>query len=237
MERDLLKELATEIKKAHYLLSTLKGKLGGETNISEKEIQQTLAEIEQSLYVVSEEAEAIKRMPKWELALRRAIPLSVTVLISIGTALIVSHFEKTIAQFALLYAFAPLISAVSGNFGLQSTVIITRALAVEGNIGFWKAIVKEVCVALLAGLIVGGLAGTIAYMKTKTFIAFPAIAISLWAGMCTSAIVGAALPIACKKAGIDPALAAGAAETTLQDLISYSTYLLLLTSFHRAGLI
>lgn len=233
MEREDLRRLATEVKKATYLLSTLRaGK-----KLSPEEVERTLEEIERSLFVLSEEVEAIKRMSKLELALRRAIPLTITLFISLGTALIISHFEKTVAQYALLYAFAPLISAISGNFGLQSTIIIIRAMAVEGKLAFLKAVVKELCIAAITGAIVGVIAGGVAYLKTGTWVAFPAIALSLWAGMATSALVGASLPFISKYIGIDPALTSGSFETTLQDLISYSTYLTLLTLFHKLNLI
>lgn len=197
--------------------------------IDKEEIQRLLKEIEERVLSLSEEAERIEKAKIAELARKRSIVLAITALIEIGVAFAIAPFEKTIAKFAAIYVFAPLVSAVSGNYGLQTASIVIRAMAIGTLKDKTKTILREVGVGILCGLVIGVFVGSIAAITTKEIIAFPVIVCAMTAAMLTSGFMGAIFPQITKMLGFDPAIVAGPAETAVQDLVGYTTFLAILT--------
>lgn len=204
----------------------------GET-LTREEVQDILHRIESDILHICQEAEEVERASIAVLARRRMGILVITALIELGVALAISPFEKTISKFAAVYVFSPLVSAVAGNHGLQTAAIIIRAMAVGTLQDKVRAVLREVGVGLLCGLGVGLFAGLIAFALTGMWVAVPAITLSLLAGMMTSGLMGAVIPQVMHWLGYDPALVAGPAETALQDLSSYFTFLAALSLFSK----
>ncbi len=155
---------------------------------------------------------------------------------------IIKHFEGTLSQVIALASFMPIIAAMGGNIGTQSSTIGIRAIA----LGDWqitdfkRAIVREFFVGLCLGLIYGSLASLLAFLLygDRFGILFPLmVGAGLTMSMSIAATMGAAEPFIFHKLGIDPATAAGPLVTTLTDMISVSSYLLVATWFLSLGIL
>lgn len=229
MERK--KELIIKLEQVDVLIDFLRKKRATKT-FSPDDVEKVLKDIEERVLSLCREAEELERSTITSLAQRRAIVLLITSIIEICVAFAIAPFAETIAKYAALYAFSPLVSAVSGNYGLQTAAIVIRGLAVGSLKDKTRAVLREVITGLLCGVIVGLFAATIAYITTKRPEAFIVLPLSLLAGMCTAGFMGALFPQIAKLLGFDPAIVAGPAETAFQDLASYVTFLFLLSLFY-----
>lgn len=185
------------------------------------------------LYRQCEFAERLERLPVLHIAFRRLIPLVLTLGVSLGTSVVLSMYEQTLGELARFFIFAPLVSAVCGNHGLQTGTIVIRALAVGTRKEIIRSLLKELAVGLTLGLTVGLLGGLVATLWLGEVRMMLVVGTSLLTGIMTSTVMGALMPIVFAAFNIDPALVVGPAESTLQDIISYGTYLLTLSLLFR----
>ncbi len=132
-----------------------------------------------------------------------------------------------LATMAKLTLFIPLLIGAGGNSGSQVTTTITRALAV-GEVrpsDFLRVMRREFLVALLIGVSLGALAflralwgwGSGFEVSLTVGVALPCIV--LWA-----ATVGSVLPLAAKRAGVDPAVMSAPFITTFVDATGLVIY-------------
>ena len=153
------------------------------------------------------------------------------ILVNLVTAFIASTvvraFEGTIAQFAMLAAFMPVVAGMGGNIGNQALVVITRGIAL-GELDFTssrKALFKESALGALLGLVAGIVAATIAYLSasdpTNAFSLGMVILISIVANMTLAGLLGAAIPLTLRALGRDPALGSNILLTACTDSIGY----------------
>lgn len=147
----------------------------------------------------------------------------------VGAATIMGGFEDILENYALLFFYTPLIAAMAGNVGVQSSAIIVQGLAnddVKGSIG--NRLLKEMALAALNGLLLGLalFAFTALYYHSepdslKTALA---ISISLFAVIIMAGIIGTFIPLFLHKRGIDPAIATGPFITTSNDIFGILIY-------------
>lgn len=143
----------------------------------------------------------------------------------VGAATIMGGFEDVLESYALLFFYTPLIAAMAGNVGVQSSAIIVQGLAnddVKGSIG--NRLLKEMMLAALNGLLLGlALFAFTAlwYGDTRAAIA---ISISLFAVIVMAGIIGTFIPLFLDKRGIDPAIATGPFITTSNDIFGILIY-------------
>lgn len=200
-----------------------------EGDLSAEDIKRILDEVRERYLNLSEDAVEVEHSTAIALARRRVLVLAVTMFVELATAFIIMPFEKTIAKYATVYAFAPLVSAICGNFGLQSAAIVIRGIAVGTISDEVKVILRELTAGVLCGIPIGILAGIVAWASTGFWEAIPVLVASLVAGMATSGLLGAVIPLVTKSLAFDPAIVAGPGETALQDCVSYFTFLAVLT--------
>jgi magnesium transporter len=140
-------------------------------------------------------------------------------------AQVISRFEVGISQIPALAFFIPLITAMGGNVGVQSSAIVVQSLA-KGNDPFLslsKKLGKETLVALLNGLILSTLIFGIAYVFENATLGF-VVSISLYTVIIFAAIFGTIIPLVMNRYNIDPALATGPFVTTLNDIVGLFIY-------------
>lgn len=153
------------------------------------------------------------------------------ILVNLVTAFIASTvvraFEGTIAQFATLAAFMPIVAGMGGNIGNQSLVVITRGIAL-GELDFTstgKALFKESALGTLLGLVAGTVAAFIAYFTAgdpaKSLSLGIVIFISIVANMALAGLLGAGIPLGLRALGRDPALGSNILLTACTDSIGY----------------
>ncbi len=161
----------------------------------------------------------------WRISRARLPWLLIGMLGGILGAQVISGFELGISQVPALAFFIPLITAMGGNVGVQSSAIVVQSLA-KGNAQFGtigKRIAKETIVGLINGALLALLIYVIAY-----FFAFPklglVVSISLFIVVLFAAIFGTLIPLVLDRYKIDPALATGPFVTTLNDVLGLFIY-------------
>ncbi|MBC29591.1 MAG: magnesium transporter [Muricauda sp.] len=161
----------------------------------------------------------------WELTRARLPWLILGLLGGLGAAAIMGGFEEMISQHAILFFFTPLIAAMAGNVGVQSSAIIVQGLAnddLKGSIG--NRLVKEMLLALLNGLILGVLLLLFTWVWKGTFNTAVAISLSLVVVIVVAGLVGTFIPLFLHKRNIDPAIATGPFITTSNDIFGILIY-------------
>ena len=142
------------------------------------------------------------------------------------SAQVISGFEGGISAIPALAFFIPLITAMGGNVGVQSSAIVVQSLA-RGTNQFgsvFKKIRKEALVALVNGLLLSTIIFSFAYVFDSTTLGF-VVSLSLFTVIIFAAIFGTLIPLLLDKYNIDPALATGPFVTTLNDVLGLFIYL------------
>ncbi|MCK5678359.1 MAG: magnesium transporter [Flavobacteriaceae bacterium] len=143
----------------------------------------------------------------------------------IGAAAIMGNFEDMISKHAILFFFTPLIAAMAGNVGVQSSAIIVQGLAnndLKGSIS--NRLVKEFSLAILNGFVLSILLFVFTWFWHGNILTSSAISISLFAVIILAGIIGTFIPLFLDKQGIDPAIATGPFITTSNDIFGILIY-------------
>lgn len=161
----------------------------------------------------------------WELT-RARLPWLILGLFGGGAAaVIMGGFEEMFSKYTVLFLFTPLIAAMAGNVGVQSSAIIVQGLAnddIKGSIG--DRLVKEMLLALLNGLILAALLLLFTWFWKGSFTTALAISASLIAVIVVAGFIGTFTPLFLHKRGIDPAIATGPFITTSNDIFGILIY-------------
>jgi magnesium transporter len=135
-------------------------------------------------------------------------------------------YEGAMEEYGVLFFFTPLIAAMAGNVGVQSSAIIVQGLAndtISGTI--WQRLFKEVKLSLLNGLILALilLLGSHFLLGVEYIIGIT-VSIALISVIVIASLIGTFVPITLNKYGIDPALATGPFITTSNDIFGILIY-------------
>jgi len=142
----------------------------------------------------------------------------------IGAFLIMEGFQDSFKEYAVLFFFTPLIAAMAGNVGVQSSAIIVQGLAnddVKGSIN--SRLIKEMLLAALNGFILAIFLFLFVWV-TKDQNTALAISVSLVVVIIVAGLIGTFIPLFLDKRGIDPAIATGPFITTSNDIFGILIY-------------
>jgi magnesium transporter len=135
-------------------------------------------------------------------------------------------FQGAMAFHKELFFFTPLIAAMAGNVGVQSSAIIVQGLANNSITGsLWNRLIKEVSLSLLNGVILGTilLIGSNLLLGVDIAIGLT-VTVSLLSVIIIASLIGTFVPLLLDKFGIDPALATGPFITTSNDICGILIY-------------
>ena len=135
-------------------------------------------------------------------------------------------FEPIMAVHPELFFFTPLIAAMAGNVGVQSSAIIVQGLANNTIIGpVVERLLKELSLSLLNGVILSVilLAGSYFLLGYEIHVGYT-VATALLSVIIMASLIGTFIPIILNKYGVDPALATGPFITTSNDILGILTY-------------
>jgi magnesium transporter len=155
----------------------------------------------------------------WELTRARLPWLILGLLGGLGSVFIMEGFDEALSNYKELFFFTPLIAAMAGNVGVQSSAIVVQGLAndiIKGSL--FKRLLKEVSLSLISGIVLGILIiifGLITQMDIKFSLT---VAISMLCVIIVASLIGTFVPIILNKRGIDPAIATGPFITTSNDI-------------------
>ena len=146
----------------------------------------------------------------------------------VGAFLIMVMFENTFDENAVLFFFTPLIAAMAGNVGVQSSAIIVQGLAnddVKGSIN--SRLIKEMLLAALNGLVLAVFLFMFVWFYEGKVNTALAISVSLVAVIIVAGLIGTFVPLFLNKRGIDPAIATGPFITTSNDIFGILIYFMI----------
>ena len=139
----------------------------------------------------------------------------------LGSVFILEGFEQVMQHpsYKTLFFFTPLIAAMAGNVGVQSSAIIVQGLAndiVKGSL--FNRLLKEVGLSLINGIALSTLLLIFGYFTGLETSISLTIALSMLCVIVVSALVGTFVPIILDRNNIDPAIATGPFITTSNDI-------------------
>ncbi len=140
---------------------------------------------------------------------------------------ILQGFEGSIAQVLEIAFFVPVIMALAGNIGIQSSTIIVRGLATgEVRLGATRPrIYREVAVSLLNGLVIGVLTFVVVMAWLRNLPLGLVVSSSMLSVVLWATLTGTVVPIILRRWGMDPAYATGPFVTTTNDIVALTIYL------------
>jgi magnesium transporter len=142
------------------------------------------------------------------------------------TVRVLGLFEGAMAEHGNLFFFTPLIAAMAGNVGVQSSAIIVQGLANNTLSGsLFNRLIKEVSLSLFNGAILA----SILFLGSYFLLGEPpiigvVITSALISVIIIASLIGTFIPLLLDKFGIDPALATGPFITTSNDICGILIY-------------
>ena len=135
-------------------------------------------------------------------------------------------FEGAMLEHRNLFFFTPLIAAMAGNAGVQSSAIIVQGLANNSLSGsLFNRLVKEVALSLPNGLILAAILFIGShFLLNVNYIIGVIITVALMSVIIIASLIGTFVPLLLNKFGIDPALATGPFITTSNDICGILIY-------------
>ncbi|AKA37922.1 magnesium transporter [Yersinia ruckeri] len=159
--------------------------------------------------------------------------------INLCTAFIASRviglFEHTISQLVALAALMPIVAGIGGNTGNQTITMIVRALALHhiqlgnGNLSF--LMMRELGVALINGLVWGGMMGIVTYLLYGDLAMGGVMTLAMMLNLVVAALMGVVIPMTMARLGRDPAIGSSVMITAITDTGGFFIFLGLATLF------
>ena len=146
-------------------------------------------------------------------------------------AFVVSLFENTIAQMAVLAAFMPIVAGMGGNAGTQSLAVVVRGIAlgelewVSGRRIIWK----ETVAGLTNGIIIAIVTIPVSLLISKDFKLSLVLGAAMVINLVIAGFFGALIPLLLRLFKIDPAIASSVFVTTATDVFGFLAFLGLAT--------
>ena len=144
---------------------------------------------------------------------------------------IIDNHKSILEEYIVLAVFLPVIMAIGGSIGLQSSTIVVRGLATgqADMIHVGNRLLKEFRVGLVLGLSCGLTVGLIAWIWKGMIVLGVIVGFSMFIAILIAATLGAAVPVILDRMKADPALASGPFMTMSNDIIGLLIYFALAT--------
>ncbi|KKK61464.1 hypothetical protein LCGC14_3014080, partial [marine sediment metagenome] len=147
----------------------------------------------------------------------------------IMAAIILGGYENELGLYPEMVFFIPLIAAMGGNVGVQSSAIIVQGLAANtiGIESTGRKLFKELSVATINGTILSSLMLAYNLIMKEPLALTATVSISLFAVIIFASLFGTFIPLILNRYKIDPALATGPFITTMNDIVGLAIYLMM----------
>lgn len=145
----------------------------------------------------------------------------------IASAYIMSQFAVPLKEMVKMSFFIPMVMAMGGTSGIQSSTIVVRGLA-TGHISLtspWLRIFREMRISILNGFVCSVIFFIIVSAWFQNWIFGLIIGFALLVVFLNAAVVGTSVPFILKRLNIDPAIATGPFITTFNDVFGLLIYL------------
>ncbi len=161
----------------------------------------------------------------------RVVWLGINLFTAFLAAGVIGQFEATLEKVVALAVLMPIVAGIGGNAAVQVLTLMVRGLAL-GQVGASNARIllwKEIRVALINGVLIGGIVGLIALFWFHSFALSLVIALALVVNFCAAAVAGVLLPLLLKRMNVDPAVAGTVVVTAVTDVMGFFCFLGLAT--------
>ncbi len=169
----------------------------------------------------------------WKSVQNRWAWLAINLVTALIASRVIGMFEGSIEKIVALAALMPIVAGIGGNSGNQTTTMIVRGLAL-GQISSHntKSLVKkELGVALLNGILWGGVLGLIAYFLYGNYQLGLVMMAAMTFNLLLAAVMGVMIPLFMTKLGRDPAVGSSVLITAMTDSGGFMIFLGLATIF------
>ena len=170
----------------------------------------------------------------WKHALNRLPWLLILMIAYVFTGMIITNFEAKLSQIICLVAYMPMLMGTGGNTGSQAATLIIRGLA-TGEVDTsdtLQILWKEIRIGAVIGVILSA-------FNFIRIVLLDGYGISIALTVCTAMlfivifakILGSMVPLIVKKVGLDPALIANPAISSISDAVALSIYFAMASIF------
>jgi len=166
-------------------------------------------------------------------AKKRGVWLGINMVAAVLASFVISMFESTLSAFIPLAILMPIVASMGGNAGLQALTVMVRRIAL-GEIDFSnarEAILREISVVLINGIIFALIIGVVAGLWFDSYVLSLVIGFSMIINLFIAGFVGAVVPLIMKRLQIDPAVGSSVMLTMTTDIIGFFTFLGLASIF------
>ncbi len=158
--------------------------------------------------------------------------LAANLMTALVAATVIRFFEHSIERLAILAVLMPIVAGVGGNAGTQTLAVTVRAMATNQLTGSnrWRAVGREMRVAILNGLTIAIIIGTGVSLVLGSPSLGGVIAAAMLFNIFIAGLAGVLVPLGMERAGADPAVASSIFVTMITDSIGFLAFLGLATA-------
>ncbi len=169
----------------------------------------------------------------WKSARNRWGWLLINIATAFASTRIIGVFEGIILQLVALASLMPIIAAMGGNTGNQTSMLIIRSLALghinSSNIS--RIIKKELTLAVINGIFIGVIMGLVSMVLYWDIALSVVMAVAMFINLLVAAVVGLGIPLLRHKFGKDPAVGTSVILTAVTDSMGFFIFLGLASLF------
>ena len=167
----------------------------------------------------------------WKSVRNRWAWLAINLITALIASRVIGVFEGSIEKVVALAALMPIVAGVGGNSGNQTTTMIVRAIALgQVSVSHLRQLLfKEIGVAILNGILWGGVLGFIAYYLYGNSSLALVMTTAMTLNLILAAIMGVMIPFTLSKSGRDPAVGSSVLITAMTDSGGFFIFLGLAT--------
>lgn len=144
----------------------------------------------------------------------------------VGAVFVLGTFERSLETKVSLAFYIPMIMAMAGNIGIQTSSVVVRGLA-TGEVDFFhlgRHLLRELGTALLTGVSIALLSYGVSYGLNGDPQVSLVLGLAMLLVIVFAAMAGAGIPLLMHRMGIDPAVATGPFITTANDIVGLLIY-------------
>jgi magnesium transporter len=159
--------------------------------------------------------------------------LAVNLITAFVASRVIGLFEGSIERLVALAALMPIVAGIGGNSGNQTITMIVRAMALDqvGTGNTRRLLKKELGVAVINGLVWGGVIGVVAWLLYHSWSLGLVMTAAMTLNLLLAAFMGVMIPMSLAKLGKDPAMGASVMITAMTDSGGFFIFLGLATVF------
>ncbi|MGB0713702.1 MAG: magnesium transporter [Gammaproteobacteria bacterium] len=165
--------------------------------------------------------------PVWRSARNRWLWVALNLLTAFVASRVIGAFEHTISQMVALAALMPIVASMGGNTGNQTTALVIRGLALHqiDRDNRTHVLRKELAIALLNGLVWGGVVGLFTWVFYGDVMLMMVISVATVFTLLIAALSGVGVPLILERMGRDPAMGSSVLLTATTDTLGFLVFL------------